>query len=283
MSEMQEQGKNIPDEKKLKALSGMYKDMRRATGAASALGGIFGIMEMLEPLLKPLEIVLTIIGNLFMVMASEILPPLMVAFQPLFDFLIELTPLFQEIGILIGQLVAEYLPPIILLLMQFFKALMPLIPPLINIIGLIIQIALKLLPVLITVFTNIANIIIAIFQPILSWLASLSPSQLGLLFYTFGLGISTLYGLLQGGPVLAAIYGGLWAGIMSPLLSMQAGGIAMRPVVAEVGHGGEAVVPLDEWRLSNQELIYATEDNGDRLDRLIISVEASNRRRGAIR
>lgn len=283
MAEMQEQGKNIPDEKKSKALSAMWKDMQRATGAATALGGVFGIMEMLEPLLKPLEIVLTIIGNLFMVMASEILPPLMVAFQPLFDFLIELTPLFQEIGVLIGQLVAEYLPPIILLLMQFFKALMPLIPPLINIISLIIEIALKLLPVLIEVFTNVANIIIAILQPILSWLASLSPSQLGLLFYVFGLGISALYGLLQGGPALAAIYGGLWAGIMSPLLSMQAGGIATRPVVAEVGHGGEAVIPLDEWRFSNQELIYATEDNGDRLDRLIISVEASNRRRGAIR
>jgi len=242
----EEQGKNVPKVKQSKSLERMWKEMQRAESSAESMGGMFSLLQILEPLLKPLEIILEIVGALFGAMTAEILPPLIEALQPLFDWLIDLIPAFQDIGRIIGQMVATYLPIFITLLMDFLLSLIPLIPTIMDLIGIIAELATKMLPIIITIFVAIADVVMAVLKPILSWLASLSVTELSRLVYVFGLGLSAIYGLMQGGPILAAIYAGIWAASMSPLLTMEEGGIATRPMVAEIGHGkgGEAVIPM---------------------------------------
>lgn len=279
---------NLPKKKTVDGLTKMYKEMKGTESATFALGGVFSALGFLEPLMKPLEVILTIVGSLFKVMAAEILPPVMDALQPLFDALMELQPVFAQLGQQIGALLAVVLPPLINLFLRLFQAIQPvipkimdfistlinlliqaitpLLPPITNIINLIVDLAVSALPLLIPVLTNIINIIIIVLRPILDWLNSLSPSELALVIYTLGIGLSALYGLYTGGPWLAALYAGLWAAVMSPLLFMQEGAILTRPTAMVGGEAGaEGVIPLDQFWSKMDEMTYQQQQTNEYL------------------
>ncbi|KKN76292.1 hypothetical protein LCGC14_0371440 [marine sediment metagenome] len=242
----------------------MFKSIKNAALSSGPLGAVFSAMELLQPLLKPLEIIMTIIGSLFTAMAAEILPPLMDALAPVFEMLIELTPLFQEIGTNIGELITEFLPPLVNILKNFMISLKPLIPVIMKIIKQIMDLALVVLPILINVFMTIANVALAVLKPILEWLSSLNAGQLSAVIYAFGLGLSALWGFLHmGGPWGAAIGAGLWAGFMTgPLLmGFGQGGVAMEPQVAMLAENEpELVAPLSPFNRRMDDMISAQEE-----------------------
>lgn len=246
---------DLPKKKKVKGLKDMFKSISDAGDASAGMGGMFSMLAILEPIMKPLEIVLKIIGTLFQVMGAEILPPLMEAMQPIFDMLMDLQPVFAELGQHIGNLLAMILPPLIELFIMLFVAIKPLIPKLMELVVLFVNLIVQALPLILPIITTIVTVIIAVLKPILDWLGSISPSELALVIYFLGLGLSALYGLFTGGPWMAAIYGALWAALMSPLLFMQEGGILTRPTRIVGGEAGnEGVIPLDQFWASLDEM-----------------------------
>ena len=262
---------NMPKKKHFKGLTKMFKSIKGAGLSAGSLGGVFSAMELLSPLLKPLEVVMKIIGGLFAAMAAEILPPLMEALEPVFDMLMDLTPLFTEIGVYIGELVAEFLPPLITILLDFMEAIKPLIPKIMEIIRAVMELAMKVLPILIDIFLKVADIVLAVLKPILDWLGSLSAAELGAVIYAFGLGLSAIWGFMHmGGPWGAAAATAIWATTMVPLLSMQEGGIAMSPTRAMVGDvpGGEIVAPLTPFNRRMDSMITAQEETNRLLSQM---------------
>jgi len=272
MAEEEITDEDIPKKKDIKGLKDMFKSIKQAGFAAGPLGGVFTAMEILEPLLKPLEVVMRIVGGLFAVMAAEILPPLMEALEPLFDLLMGLQPLFAQLGEYIGQLIATFLPPLINLFINFVNALKPMIPTLMEVIGQIIQLVINVLPILIDIFLKIANVVLAVLKPILDWLNSLSPAELGAVIYVFGIGLSALYGLMHGGPYVAALYAGLWAGFMAgPLLAgYQEGGIAMGPQIATLAETEpELIAPLTPFNRRMDAMISAQEETNSYLKEIL--------------
>ncbi len=136
-----------------------------------------------------------------------------------------------------------------------------------DLIKILLQLAIKILPIVIKIFTHIANVVLAVLKPILDWLGSLSPSELGAVIYVFGLGLSALYGLLHGGPWIAALYAGLWAAFMSPLLAFQEGGIATRPMMGLVAEAEpEAIIPISRLAGMFDELAREQENTNELLE-----------------
>lgn len=241
----------------------MFKSMKGTESASGGLGGVFSALEILEPLLMPFQIILEIVGGLFAVMAGEILPPLMEALQPVFDILIDLMPTFKSLGKIIGKLLAAVLPLLVIVFIDIFKALAPLIP-------ILLDLAEKLLPMLIDVIMVIVNVIVSALKPILDWLNSLSAGQLAAVMYALFVGMAFLYGMLHAPPgagvIVGAAMAAVVAGVMSPML-FEEGGLVTKPTLGIV-EAGEGVFSLDEWRDSNQDVIYGLEDNREVLERI---------------
>lgn len=256
---------DLPKKKKVKGLKAMFKSITEASDGAEGMGGMFSMFSILAPLMKPLEIILQIVGSLFQVMGAEILPPLMEALEPIFDILMGLAPVFAEIGQEIGKLLAAVLPPLVEIFVMLFLAIKPLIPKLMELFALFMDLIVKALPLIMPIITMIVDVIIAILTPILDWLGTLNPSELALVIYVLGLGLSALYGLYTGGPWMAAIYGALWAALMSPLLFMQEGGILTRPTIIGGEAGAEGVIPLDQFWAALDEMTILQEETNEYL------------------
>ncbi|HEC66637.1 MAG TPA: hypothetical protein ENI23_15280 [bacterium] len=267
----------ILKKKHLKGLTGMFKSIKGAGDSSGGLLGMFTSMEALSPLLKPLEIIMKIIGSLFGAMAAEILPPLLDALDPIFEMLMDLTPLFAELGVMIGELVAEFLPPLVKIFLEFILSLKPLVPAIFQIIKAIMELAIDALPILINIFMVIVDVILSVLKPVLDWLGSLNAAELSAVLYAFGLGLSALWGLMHFGPIGAAIGAAIWAGVMTgPLLMRPAegrivgsvnarfaeGGFAMGPIDARVGDvpGGEIIAPLTPFNRRLDAMITAQEE-----------------------
>jgi hypothetical protein len=146
----------------------------------------------------------------------------------------------------------------------------------------------KVLKGFVTVIANVLGAIGGAIGAFFGMLSGMDASQMGRLFY----GMAVLFAFMKGmsvggvaGAVLGAIYAGLTAVALSPLLSLQHGGITTGPTLAQVGDnpsGKELILPLDsEEGMSilggSQEVLWATEENGRKLDRLIGAMETSNR------
>ena len=272
----------LPKPKTSKELNKMFKSITEAGPYGGAMEGFFNILSLLEPVLKPLEVIFQVVGSLFQVMGAEIMPPLMEALDPVIEALISLTPVFADLGRMIGEALAEILPPLINLFLMLFQAIVPLIPKLLQLIQVFVDLVVKAMPLILPILTNIVNIIIAVLQPILDWLSTLNPHELALVIYFLGLGLTALYGLYTGGPWMALLYAGLWAALMSPLLFMQEGGLVLGPTAAVVGEGGpEVVAPLDRFEAmlaarGGEETAGAMRQFNTRIDEMATLQEETN-------
>ena len=135
------------------------------------------------------------------------------------------------------------------------------------------------------VLTHIFTVIGMVLGTFFKLLGDMSASQLGRLFFTMGVFFAFMKGMAHGGyagAALGAVYAGIVAVALAPLLAMQHGGyIPATPggVIVNVGEGGEGefIVPESKMGMENEEVLWATEDNGKKLDRLIGAIETSNR------
>lgn len=238
------------------------KVMKKVVSELATIGlntvGIFlqlmDALGVLEPILKLITGVLSIIGGTIM----EVLAPAIQKFAEVL-FSPEMMGIWEKLGTAIGTFIGLILTSIGDLLSDpEFQTL---------------------LKNFITAINNVFIVIGSIFKGILDWLSTLNPQQIGLLFYALAIGIAFLVGVMTGGPlgiILGAAYAVIAAIALLPLLALAEGGIVTRPTLALIGERGpEAVIPLDNEGgfsgvgSSDQSLLYATEDNGDKLDKLI--------------
>ena len=217
---------------------------------------------ILEPIMQILTGVLQIIGGA----AMEAIGPALADFA---DILF--SDEMMEIWSMLGEVIGDFVATILGLLADLFS------DPEFQ----------KVMKVFIEIFANVFAVIMDIFGDIITWLGTMSAAEMGALFFALGVGIAFLMGVLHGGPLapyLASLYAGLAAAALMPLLSMQHGGYigasqgGTHVIVAEGGEG-EFIVPESKMAggMNNEELLYATEDNGIKLDRLIGAIETSNK------
>lgn len=257
----EEEVKEIPSKKRIKGLTNMFKTIKGAGLSAGPLGAVFKVLSSLEPLLKPLEVVMKIVGALFAVMAAEILPPLMTALQPLFDALMEMMPFFAEIGVLIGEIVTTILPPLI----EIFIELMPTIKIIIKIIVQLLKLALiplipifkvigKVLIALTPLFEILGKILIAL-EPVIEFIGNIVATVLLVAIKGVAMGIAILIDAVTFG------FAGAVNWVKSNIMSLQGGGIARGPVTARVGDapGGELIAPLTPFNRRLDNMIEAQE------------------------
>lgn len=104
--------------------------------------------------------------------------------------------------------------------------------------------------------------------------------------------IAAFSALIQGMNALPGIAGvilgvAMAAGVaiaLAPLAGLAEGGIVTRPTLAMIGEGGEPemVTPLSKagdfgFGGSGDQMLWATEDNGRKMDRLVMAIEEQNR------
>lgn len=114
--------------KSSKSLTDMFKSIGIASPQATAIQAIFKVLKPLMDLFKPFLVILDILGALVSAMVGEALKPMFEAMQPLFDALLDLLPVFVELGKTLG----EALAPIITVLVDLFIQLLPVIMPIIT-------------------------------------------------------------------------------------------------------------------------------------------------------
>lgn len=109
----------------------------------SALPGIGALSELILTIvdamgiLKPFQAIFDVIMGLFGTMGAEIIPVLMLAIQPLIGYLMELRPLFQAIGEVIGMFLMRYIEAFLPLLDAWFEVMKPFLPLFIELIPLL--------------------------------------------------------------------------------------------------------------------------------------------------
>ena len=252
-----------------KAMKGAYS---AAKGAAGSMVAIANALKVFAPIIK-------VVNALFKVLGAAILITVLPAMRTLLDVLTSPTmlALMEEIGKTIG-----------IALIPAFKALETILKEeglIRNVKELALQIlglvGAVLVPGFITGIVNLvgglvslAAVIIGALVPIISWLGTLNPSEIARLFYVLGLGISTLLGIMMGGPIGGLIAAAAWGIGMSGLLSYQHG----TPYVPRTGpymlHRGEEVIPAKERKGKGDvhvhiDLRNAVVDNVDRFSQRI--------------
>lgn len=247
-----------------------FKNMSGFLGAIlGPLGAFITFLEAMgvfQPIMDMLNAVLAMIGAGVM---EELIP----VFQEFGELLSD--PKFQDNMKQIGKNIGKFLKDLLSMLFRLFSD----------------PVFIKTVTDFITVIMNIATVLLKVFRPILTWLAGLNVAQLYAVMIGLFTGLAFLWGLLHGGPIVGAVLAGITAATMLGLLRLQEGGIVTRPTLAILGERGpEMVIPLNKagpamGAANNEEVLWATEDNGEKLDTLIQITAYSNRfnRRGAIR
>jgi hypothetical protein len=218
-------------------------------------------MGILQPLMDIFGAIFSIIGGA----AMESLGP---AIQQLADVLF--SPEMMEIWEQLGTVIGDFLGNILTMVAELFAN------PEFQ----------KVMKAFVEIIAHVFRIIGAVLGAFFSLLEGMDAGQMGALFYAMAILFAFMKGMSHGGPtgaILGALYAGVVAVAMAPLLALAEGGIVSKPTIALIGEAGpEAVVPLEgeagEPQMpNNQELVWATEDNGKKLDRLIGALETQNR------
>lgn len=236
--------------------------------SSNALGFI-GILLQLGDKLGIIQPILQLVEGVFGMIGGAAMETLAPAIQRLADVLFsdEMKGNWKALGLLIGTFVGSLLDMIGDLLSdpEFLKVM--------KIFGRILG----------NVFTTL-TLILGWFFDILG---DMSPKEIGLLFYALGIGLAFMVGLLSGGiigVILGAIYAGIAAIALSPLLFLAEGGYVPAHTggtLAVLGEGGEGEFVIPESKLENvggnEEMLWATQDNGDRLDKIAYLIKSQKR------
>ena len=224
-------------------------------GPLGSMLSLFESMGVFEPLFD-------VIGGLMEMFGGILMEALMPAFKALFDVL--LSPEVIDIIKILAQLFGAILTPIIMVFAEVLTALSP-------------------------VFKILGKILISL-MPVITLLAKLFAGVLGVALKIFANILIIVYNVVAG--IINAI---IWivnlfgAGIpyveYLPLVPLQHGGIITGPTQAKLGENRkkEAVIPLESQKgkdiLSNEEVVWAIEDNGEKLDMIYGTLRQGQRLR----
>ena len=254
------QGANIVFSKMSNSLKGITTMGFDALGIMLQLGNSMGI---LQPIMQMLQGVLGIIGGAALGEMGETLKDFAE-----FLFSSDMIEFWKQLGVMIG----DFMSNIMTLIMDLMS------DPKVK---AFLKHALKILIDFVTYFVII---LVTLIRVISTW----PKGVLGALI----IGLAVLSAFVQGMAALPGIAGVLLGtamavlvGIMlAPIAALASGGIVTRPTVALIGEGSEPeiVAPLSKAAdfglgTGGDEVLWATQDNGRRLDRLVMAIEEQNR------
>lgn len=246
--------------KSAKAMKKAFKDKDRVKGMTSMfsmLGGMaMGPIGVIMSLLDKLGVVgpiMDVLNGLMSIFSGTLMELLMPAFQDLFDVLLSEDTI--ALVKLLANIFGMFLVPLIRIFSKSLKIMMP----------IWMQLA--------TMFSKILAPILPILAKGLGLLVYMGFFPLVLAIYAVGLGIAALIQLFTGVAAIAD-----WNKFMMPMiasmvmgipeiLSMQHGGYVPATTggqIIRVGEGGEGEHITPESRMN--EVIWATEDNGKKLE-----------------
>lgn len=236
-----------------------------ALGPISMILSVLDAFGVAEPLLSAVTAILSLIGG-------SIMKTLMPALQKLMDILF--SPEMIELWVLLGNIIGKMLAPVLVVFAVVLKALMPIFNLLLKLFG----------PIMVPVITMLAKalgmLILVGFLPLVAAI------------YGIGMVVAFFVDLFTGkktmgkwkktmGGIMGTMLGG-----MGEIIAMQHGGIVTRPTIALLGEKGpELVTPLGPEGFpvgqdtSNEEVIWALEDNGEKLDMIYMALKQKGRLR----
>jgi hypothetical protein len=250
-----------------KAINTLGKGFKQVTSFGFDMLGIIlqlaNSMGILQPILQMVQGIFSIMGGA----AFETLGPVL---EDLAEFLFsdEMVTFWQELGTQIGE---------------FFKWMLGFI---VELLGnpKIRELIKNLLDAIISIVTHLMKIFGGFFELVASW----DIHSLGIALYALAIIMAFMKGVAAipgpAGFILGAALAGIVAIALAPLAALQTGGYIPATgggTIIRAGEGGEGewVVPdskVDSFR-GSQEVLWATEDNGKKLDRLIGAMETANR------
>jgi len=250
-------------------MKGMGKAMKNVSTMGLDMLGMFlqlgNAMGIVQPFMEMFQSVLSIMGG----SAMGVLGPVL---QQVADILF--SPKMIEFWQLLGETIGTFLAEMMTMLMDVLG------DP-------------KVQKIIITAVTAIGKILVhlgTIFIAFVNLLAGIDTASLGIMIYLLAVTIAFFKGMAAApgpaGLALGAMMAVMVGVALSPLLSLASGGIVTRPTLALIGEGGEPemVTPLSKAGEmgfggggEGNQVLWATEDNGKRLDRLAMAIEEQNR------
>lgn len=264
----------IGGSKQTKKLKKTQDSLKGVFGALGMLGGFgldaLGIFLQFADSLGILQPILDLVNTLFSVIGMSAMEVFMPALKNLYEVLFSESSmkLWKKLGAIIG----DFLNYVISGLVSVFSN----------------PLMIAMILMFVKAFMGIFKFVAGVLGGFLSWAAAQDPSTIMKLFIILASGIAFLVGLMSGGP-FGVILGGILAVATAAILTaafMSAmafgeGGIVTRPTFALIGEKGpEAVIPLNQINEvggNNDEMLWATQDNGDKLDRIYIALSGKGR------
>jgi hypothetical protein len=184
--------------KMFKSLGKVADKIKGIPGPIGAIGeGISSLLPFLEalgPLFQAFEPIMTIFNAMFTAFAGALTAELIPALQPLFAALIDLIPIFMELGQIVGQIFVLFLVPLIDYLLELI--------PIFMIVGEIVG------QVLMEVLVVLMDIMMAILPPLTDIMIQLIESEgfLMMIYVVLGLLASVIISMLIPIGVLVATF-----------------------------------------------------------------------------
>jgi len=240
-------------------------------GTVASVGlDIFGVFLQFADSLGILKPLLDIVNTVFQVIGASAMEAFMPALMDLYDVLF--SPTSMAMWGKLGATIGDFLSFVITGIMQLFQQ-----PGFLLMINMFVK-------ALMFVFKMIAGTLGAF----LSWVATWNPLAIAGLFIVLAAGIAFLFGLMIGGPIgpalgiaFAVATVALLSAAFASVMFFAEGGIVTKPTLAIIGESGpEAVVPLNgntNIGGNNEEMLWATQDNGEKLDRIYYTLSSRGR------
>ena len=245
------------------------KSMKKAAPYANIILDMVGIFLQILDALGVLEPLMALFNGVLQMIGGTVMQTLAPAMQHLAEVLFsdEMMELWKILGFLIGVVLATHLNTFATVL----KALAPILKPLILLLG-----------------TQMVTTIVLLAKALgLLIIGGLLPLMMAI--YAVGLIVTGFMEIFSPGAM------GAWSNMMLPIIAgmgtgiaeivmLQHGGVVTRPTLALIGESGpEAVLPLNQEGAitgvggGSEELLWATEDNGEKLDVLINVMRSGGR------
>ena len=221
-------------------------------GLMQAFGSLFAIfqpiMDIVGLLMERLSIgFIPIVTMLIDIITS---PPVLAIIDALSLAMYELFTMFKPFVPIINKIIEAALTPFTAILERIAPLVLDVVTSFVALIAAVLTPTfMEVFGMIIEVILTITTVILNVLKPVFDWLGGLDPSELAKIVYVFGLALSAIWGFMAwGGPIGAAIAAGLWAVLMSPLLSFQMGTDYVPQTGMYYLHEGEAVITSEENR-----------------------------------
>ena len=266
--------KHFVSPKSDKILKKRKKTMLAAVGAALNIVGV--ILQILDAL-GVLQPILQLIQGVFQAIGGAVMQTLAPAISKLAEVLF--SPEMMELWQILGHIIGTILTPIIKVFAVVLKALMPALKPLLKLLGPVFASIVIILAKAIGIF------IVMGLLPLVAAIWAVGAIIAGIVQFFQILTLQPGRALDDWNAMMLPIMASMIAG-GAEILTMATGGYIPPKsggTLALIGEGGEGEFVVPESKMggigNNEDMLWATQDNGDKLDKIIIILGSQGRLR----